>query len=483
MRQKKHTALGISLFIFACIGVLALGCWLWPDKGIRIGELELKWPKLSEILETPTDTLAVGSEGSAIGIIDEPIDSAELMSAEPVVVAEPAKPVAVAPIKPVEEITLEPSDTVLEPVTRLTHLAAALEKADSVPVRVVYYGDSQIEGDRMTMTIRRALQALYGGGGVGLLPLHQTISSRTIIQNLKLSDITQSTGDGPQRYMAFGPMSARRENKIYGPMGQCAVLDDSLKAGSEHALWTAYAQKRKNTESYFNRVRVFASPTIDVNVHKATKSKDESQKSNSVYILPDSTTAVTIALNGEGDVYGICLESDHGVMVDNVPMRGCAGTIFTSINSRELRDYYQATNTKLIILQFGGNVVPYTHTTKQVNTYIGRVRNQIRYLKQLAGECDFVFVGPSDMVDKSGSDIHTHPAVPAIDKGLKQLCDEEGVLYFSLYNAMGGSGSMQAWKTRGWAGSDLIHFTRQGADKAGEMLAEWLVEHLTINDE
>ena len=59
----------------------------------------------------------------------------------------------------------------------------ALDSTKMHPVRVVHYGDSQLEEDRMTMTLRRALQGRYGGKGVGLLPLHQTIPMRTVSQS------------------------------------------------------------------------------------------------------------------------------------------------------------------------------------------------------------------------------------------------------------------------------------------------------------
>ena len=477
--KKKHSTLTISFVIFCCLAVLALICWLWPANGVRIGNIEFKWPTITEVLGTPPDTLAADTDTLALELLNETIG--HLPAQEPIVEPEPEpqptepKHQPIPQPKPQPPITLDTTST-MAPVHSLTHLAAALQQADSIPVRVVYYGDSQIEGDRMTMTVRRTLQKLFGGGGVGLLPLHQTVSSRTVIQTLKLSDIAQSTGSGPHRYMAFGPKSARRNSKVYGPMAQCAVLNDSLQHGSERALWTAYAQKKKYTESYFNRVRVLADPGIAISVHNATKIGD------GLYALQDSSTAVTVALNGKGDVYGICLETDHGITVDNVPMRGCAGTIFTSINPKELRDYYRQTNTRLIILQYGGNVVPYTKTAKQINSYITRIKSQIRFLQELAPETDFVFVGPSDMVDKTGTDIHTHPAVPAIDASLAKMCAEEGVLYFSLFKAMGGAGSMQTWKTRGWAGSDLVHFTRQGADKAGELFANWLIDRLNTDN-
>ena len=466
--MKIGTAYKISLFIVAVLGVLAAICLLWPTKGVTIGGNTLQWPTMQEVLG-PGDSSAIAIEEAV-----EVVDSAELAVAfqteeAPTPIDTPATPKPKAALtEMVLSDTLPPAPDTLT----LSRLAAALQEADSRPVRIVYYGDSQIEGDRMTMIVRRALQKAYGGGGVGLLPLHQTIGSRTITQSLTISGELQNTNGGPQRYLAYGPKSARRDTTTYGPMAQVAVMDSTLVAGSEHAIWRAVAPKKKHSESYFNRVRVLADNTINISVANGKRQE------RGLYALPDSSTEATIRLDGQGDVYGISLETDHGVTVDNIPMRGCAGTIFTGINSEELIDYYQATNTRLIIMQYGGNVVPYTNKREQVLSYVRRIRQQIRFIRRCAPEADIVFVGPSDMVDKNAAEVKTHPAVPAMDKALRQMCKEENILYFSLFNAMGGAGSMKHWHANGWAGSDLVHFTRQGADKAGSLLADWIIDRL-----
>jgi len=40
---------------------------------------------------------------------------------------------------------------------------------------------------------------------------------------------------------------------------------------------------------------------------------------------------------------------------------------------------------------------------------------------------------------------------------------------------MGGPGSMAEWVKRGWASDDHIHFTRRGAQEAGERLEQALL--------
>ena len=54
------------------------------------------------------------------------------------------------------------------------------------------------------------------------------------------------------------------------------------------------------------------------------------------------------------------------------------------------------------------------------------------------------------------------------------MAEKEEIAYFSMYHAMGGYGSMIKWVDLGLAGSDYVHFTRAGADKASKLLIEWI---------
>ena len=86
---------------------------------------------------------------------------------------------------------------------------AALDSASSMPVRVVHYGDSQTEEDRITNVLRERWQKQYGGGGPGLLPLHQTVPTRTIRQWISINGVVQTAQGGPKRYIVYGPKSMR----------------------------------------------------------------------------------------------------------------------------------------------------------------------------------------------------------------------------------------------------------------------------------
>ena len=112
----------------------------------------------------------------------------------------------------------------------------SLDDADTRKIRVMHYGDSQIEEDRITMQIREKMQAQYGGRGVGLIPLAQTIPTLTVKQELHMSDHFVSPQNGPRRYMVYAMKRDQRSDGLYGPMGQMAEMNDSLVRGSEQIM-------------------------------------------------------------------------------------------------------------------------------------------------------------------------------------------------------------------------------------------------------
>lgn len=327
---------------------------------------------------------------------------------------------------------------------------ASLAESGNKVVRVLHYGDSQIEEDRMSQQIREALQNKYGGSGAGLLPLAQTIPSRTVKQQLRMNDRWIQPAQGPKRYLVYGPKRDQREDGLYGVMGQVAVMNDSLVKGSEEltAVCTPLDGRKRYTQW-----RVFADSAIHY-----------------------SFTGDSVFLSGQGKVYGLSQQSDTGVIVDNIPMRGCLGLVFTKMDREQLVTFYREQNVQLIIMQFGGNAIPSNKNPGTIQGIVKGLRQQVQYLRTCAPQASILFIGPSDMLTQIDGEWQTYPMVPYMDKLLRKMALEENIAYFSLYRWMGGAGSMARWQEIGLAGSDGVHFTRSGARKAGNAVAEWMLE-------
>ena len=193
--------------------------------------------------------------------------------------------------------------------------------------------------------------------------------------------------------------------------------------------------------------------------------------------LPDSSTRVSLTVSGYADLYGVLMDSKTGVRMDNMAMRGSSGAIFTTMDPDQLRDFYREENVRLILLQYGGNSVPYLKSDSQINTYAESIRKQIVLLRELAPQARIVFVGPSDMATVVSGKRQTYPKLPGIVDLLRENVLAAGGAYWDIFGVMGGENSMVQWVAARpqLAGSDYVHFTLAGSRKIGDMFCDALL--------
>ena len=340
---------------------------------------------------------------------------------------------------------------------------AALEQAEQKPMRIVHYGDSQIEEDRITGAIRDRLQERFGGNGPGLMPARK----------LSTPHVSGSSTAKLRRFFNYGGASNRASGRQYGPFADFVRLDTvstlSFRVGS-----------RKDVRpSSFERVTLLAG---NVKSKLSVSSQGDQRRVESGsdpltfirYELPDSSGRVSLTTSGFADLYGVLLDSKTGVRMDNVPMRGCSGTIFTTMDAEQLRQFYKEENVRMIILQYGGNSVPYLKTDKSISNYQENIRKQIRLVQELAPKAKIVFIGPSDMATTINGKRQTYPKLANVVDSLRTAALESGAAYWDIYGVMGGENSMVQWVTSRppLAGPDHIHFTIAGAKKVGDMFSD-----------
>ncbi len=449
--MSRQKILVFLVAVFAVLGALSL---VFPKDGIVIGGMRINFPTFKELTETFKASGKDAQSPTPEELLEQRMSSirdAEKNRFESYFAEDPAR-------------IYFPNDdiTIFDPFFR------SLDNARSKKVRILHYGDSQIEEDRITSTLRNGLQSKFGGGGPGLLPFgrpyYTLCASESSTANLR-------------RYIVFGEGSKRSDGK-YGIMGQCARMDTSV-----YTTVTS-VKGNKGPSRSFHRLTMLAgnvSGKLRVKCN-GVQYELESPASQSgvgriVIDLPDSSSTVRFSAWGSADIYGMQLDDTLGVSMDNIPMRGCSGTVFTRINSAQFRDYVTHDNVRLILLQFGGNSMPYRKTPKAISEYKASIEQQIKHIHTLAPNAAILFIGPSDMSVNVKGRMVTYPHLPMMVDSLKAAANNAGAAYWDMYSAMGGSGSMVQWvKARpSLAGSDYVHFTPRGAEAMGNMLFESLM--------
>ena len=339
--------------------------------------------------------------------------------------------------------------------------------SDNRVVRILHYGDSQIEMDRISYQLRAYMQQHFGGGGPGMLPF------RTIIAS---TSVSQSASGNLTHLASFGDSTVVRSRGNYGPMMQCFRMagnaSTSIKASSN--------SKTDSRLKLFSRIRLVynnRSGNLKATLSEKKKRHKESFTSKKkgvgsmLWTLNSATASFNINTTGDADLYCVTVDNGPGVAVDNIPMRGCSGSQFTSVDKELLKQAYAQLDVAMIILQFGGNSVPYIKSKKAISTYCSTMGKQIDYLHQCCPQAKILFVGPSDMSTSERGKLQTYPMLPALVDSLRVTANRHGAAFWSIYHAMGGRNSMLSWKKQGLSGSDYVHFTPKGAVMMGERLS------------
>lgn len=448
----------ITLFFACVIAALAVICAIFPSDGITVGSHSFYLPSIHDLAEAnrPSD------EGSS---------ARKKLSPEMAQLSD-----SIAYLQ-----TFADSSDCRFWLPDSTFFDSFWNAADGAMdnnrvVRIIHYGDSQIEMDRITAQLRSYMQQTFGGGGPGMIPF------RTIIPTLAVS---QSTSGKLTHLSSFGDSTVTRSRGNYGPMMQCFRMNGEASLRIRGASHPSVDDRVKSFSSirlvYNNRSGSLRSTLTNRQTKASDSRKTEGTGVGSMaWTLDSATTSLSLTTRGSADLYCVTVDNGPGVAVDNIPMRGCSGQQFSLVNQELLTQSYDALDVGIIILQFGGNSVPYLNNEKSISTYCRSMGKQIDYLHLCCPKAKILFVGPSDMSTRHKGTLQTYPMLPTLIDSLIATANSHNAAYWSIYHAMGGWNSMLRWNKNGLAGSDYIHFSQRGADKMGSMLAEAFADNYRL---
>ncbi len=434
-------------------------CSFFPEKGIHISDkLTLQFPTLASVFNSKP-------KKTDISKILEAADRADT-----------AKVVDSMAIKKDGKDTSKKLITGLQYTNKACLVnffdALSLLKTDPRSIRVLHYGDSQIEGDRITDYLRMKLQGQFGGFGPGLMslmPISPTITNKI------------TWGDGWDRYNTFTMKDKRVNHSNYGVLGGFCrfttykkITDTSADISSTIKITTTKLGGANSTK--YKKVKLFyggaqTKTWCEFYDGPALSGADSLEAGGYLkmkeYNVGIGSLSHEFKFKGKDspDFYAVSLESETGVMVDNIALRGSSGTFYHQINSAQLKQFYDYFNVKLIILQFGGNALPSIKDATMAVNYAGYLRGQISIVKKLAPQASIIFIGPADMSVKEGTEYVTHPQLENTRDAIKKAVLESGCAFFDMYDCMGGKNSMPSWVDEKLAATDYIHFSPQGARK------------------
>lgn len=358
-------------------------------------------------------------------------------------------------------------DTAASGLEHFLQALNALKTGKRKKVRIAYFGDSMIEGDLITADLRDSLQILFGGSGVGFVPITSVVAGfRTTITHTFSKDWKDYS------YKELPPA-----NIPLGMSGHTFIPGD----GS----WIRYAPVHKHGLDKFEEVSLLYGPASGGNLSVNDKRYVLSGNApvNILSWKQDSAQqGVTIKwAGGSAPLYGVCFEADNGVYVDNYSFRGISGVELGRLSRNVLEQTQSEHPYDLVVLHYGANILWKPELTDY--TWYGRpMKKVLDSLRSDLPNTSFLVITTADKSYKKGGNYITAPGVTALLKTQHDLAKEHGTAYWNLYAAMGGDGSMTRWVEGDTvlANKDYTHFNRQGAAKVGALLYKAMMDEYKL---
>ena len=353
---------------------------------------------------------------------------------------------------------------------KLSTMLAAI-RSDSLQVRILYYGDSQIEGDHITSSLRKKLQKRFGGRGPGLIapdqyynPPHQLI--------MTLSDNWQTWLTKDQNIK-----------------NRSIIFRNTLSVSNPDVSWFRVNRLRfLNPQEDFEQFRIFgyARDTTQVKLFSSAKLalQQNIDSINRICCItknfdqtPDDLK-ITLSSADSLWITGISLESKSGVFVDNIALRGLSYPPFIRSDQQSMLVMFRQIHPAMFILQFGVNVVPYDSDNYANFRY--QFRRQIRWMKQVFPQTPILIIGVSDMAHRVDGEFVSYENIQRIKQIQYEIAMKNQCIFWDLERFMGGPGSMVRWvdSSPSLGRKDYVHFSEKGAERIGTELAKLLMEEL-----
>ena len=483
-RQSILFILSLSVFLISL-------SFLWPSEGVMIGKLNLVFIDGGGLLSKEKNKFKDS------GLIKTSL-SANINSKDYLKLIEHKDPSAVSLRQKLDSLRdrlnlkltesdykesiflINPVKNNASPLDNFFKSLVDINNVGAGVMRVGHYGDSQIEGGRMTNTLRDLFQGYFGGGGVGYVPLDDITSpvsfSRTVSGNWTRFAASKgrpkggSLGPGG---LAFKYNSGQNQTKKITDESGAAnftswasgnVTLNLSKSYSNMMIWYGYGQKNSTLSVFSGSNKIGEVKLEDNGVFNAVK-------------VPLSTSSTNIQLRFSGPspfLYGATFDESKGVQFDNYGVRGHSGEGFLTINQDDLSGMFQKINNKLAIVQFGGNVTPYLKTEASLKKMKDIYQNIYLRFKKALPEGSVLIVSVNDVSRLIKGGYESYPNISSLRYIQRELAIENNCAFFDLYQFMGGESSINVWSEANLGAKDG-HFSTTGRDLVAKELFKALM--------
>jgi lysophospholipase L1-like esterase len=353
--------------------------------------------------------------------------------------------------------------TVLEP------LFAGLDglRSGTAPSRVTVaaFGNSLIAADRIVDIVRERLTRQFGNGGRGLL----------LVDRLADYGPRSRTSHSASGWGVHTVGDIKRSPLPVGLTGVVHVAS-TPKARSRFEL----AGETQGTLFWLDKgagpieLRVNGQPLV------TTQPGNTGRQQRTDFTLPeDAKTLDLIALQRGTAIHGLALDRPKpGFVLDTLGVPAADANLFLTADEQMVTEQLRARSPALVLMMLGGNEVKRLQWGRStIDKVEWDLRRFIHRVQQAAPGSACLVVGPLDAVlgPDSSRPFQQRADLLEVIELERRIAQEEGCAFFDMFTAMGGTGALRRFHTRGLVHDDLVHPRGKGLDLLGAMLSDALL--------
>jgi lysophospholipase L1-like esterase len=342
-----------------------------------------------------------------------------------------------------------------------------IKKTNNGKVRIAWFGDSMIEGDLITQTIRKILQdSLLGHHAVGF------VAPKTVSSDNRITARSSLTGDfTTYHFHKTNPnFNLFYSGYVYSIRnGVCKITDNTVDSNDLKQPLFKYFVCGKGAP-------------CDITVNGQPLSINPNNAINFILIDSSKNNSVTCAIQNEQlPVYGFSFEMKNGVIVDNFSFRGITGIEYNKIDTSVLNALSALNTYDLLVFQFGVNLM-FRANDKQYTYYQRAMDLVLKKFKNYMPNKDILIISTFDRAFKYENGWATAIGIDTLVATQQQLACSNQLSFYNLFQTMGGHGTIVRWadSSIALANHDYIHPNRQGAVILGNTIANDLLKTINI---
>ena len=353
-------------------------------------------------------------------------------------------------------------------------ISALLADVDSIRfgrvARIAFFGDSFVEGDILIGDLRDTLQSLWGGDGVGFVPITSKVArfKRTLVHDFKGWDV-HSIVRKEERRPDYG-----LNGFVYDPRPGARVRYQGI------GRWFNHTRSWSNVRLFY---RGDSLSPIMVSMNSGESQPYELPLADGLGVVDFrsnwmSEFSMEIPDPGSLRLYGATLENGPGVYIDNFSVRGNSGGKLKLVRKNTYKEFDRIQEYDLIVLQFGLNAAG--TSLRNINWYRQELDETFTHMKESFPGKAILVIGVPDRAGKIAGELKTMPSVPAITAMQRELARKHGLLFFDLYRGMGGPGTMIELSKHDpmLANKDYTHLTHLGGKHVSHLFTRILIDEL-----